>query len=112
MKRESMKVPWKLSLEKKCDPALQTALHQNRWYLTCYYTLPLPGSQGPGSGVSGPDFRLYPFEYAFFFCMKQSYFQYKLRKIIIASASKEGTDFALWTLWECKVTPCTPYESL
>ena len=39
MKQESAKVPWKLSLAKKYDPALQRTLHQNRWYFTCYYTL-------------------------------------------------------------------------
>ena len=39
MKRESTNVPWKLSLEKKYDPALQGTLHRNRSYLTCCYTL-------------------------------------------------------------------------
>ena len=39
MKRESTKVPWKLSLEKKYDPALQGTLYRNRSYLTCYYML-------------------------------------------------------------------------
>ena len=39
MKRESTKVPWKLSLAKKYDPAPQRTLHQNRWHLTCYFTL-------------------------------------------------------------------------
>ena len=38
MWRESTKVPWKLSLEKKYYLVLQRTLHQNR-YLTCYYTL-------------------------------------------------------------------------
>ena len=37
-KRKSKKVPWKLSLSKKCNRAFRRTFHHNRWYFTCCYT--------------------------------------------------------------------------
>ena len=39
MKRKSTKVPWKLSLTKKHDPARQRTFYQSRWYFIYYYKL-------------------------------------------------------------------------
>ena len=39
MKQKSKKVPGKLSLVKKYEPALQWTLLQNKWYFICYYPL-------------------------------------------------------------------------
>ena len=37
MKRKTTKVSWTLSLtKKKCDPALQRTLYQNRYFTCCY----------------------------------------------------------------------------
>ena len=42
IKRKLTKVPWKLSLAEKYDPALQRTLHQSRWYFAyCYMLLSL-----------------------------------------------------------------------
>ena len=39
IKWKSTKVPWKLSLAEKYDPALQRTLHQSRWYFAYCYML-------------------------------------------------------------------------
>ena len=39
IKRKSTKVPWKLSIAKKYDPAFKRTLHQSRWWFTYCYML-------------------------------------------------------------------------
>ena len=41
IKRKSMKVPGKLSVAQKFEPALQRTLHQNRWHLFLFPSLSL-----------------------------------------------------------------------